>query len=250
MPDRPYTLLSCAVSIDGYLDDGSPDRLILSGADDLDEVDALRAAADAILVGAGTVRADNPRLLVRDPARIAAREAAGKPPATAPRDRDRHRRPGPGRPLLHRPGRRPGLLRASAAAAAKKFKGGAVVIDAGADLSLAAVLQDLHLERSVATVLIEGGARILRDALAGGLADELRLAIAPFFVADPAAPRFALPARYPRPRANPMTLTSLRQVGTVAVHHYRLPPPGRPAPHPQPRRSPTPGLSATPSTRP
>ena len=80
MPDRPYTLLSCAVSIDGYLDDGSPDRLILSGPDDLDEVDALRAAADAILVGAGTVRADNPRLLVRDPARIAAREAAGKPP--------------------------------------------------------------------------------------------------------------------------------------------------------------------------
>ena len=80
MPDRPYTLLSCAVSIDGYLDDASPDRLILSGPEDLDEVDALRAAADAILVGAGTVRADNPRLLVRDPARVAAREAAGRPP--------------------------------------------------------------------------------------------------------------------------------------------------------------------------
>ena len=67
VPDRPYTLLSCAVSIDGYLDDASPDRLILSGPEDLDEVDALRAAADAILVGAGTIRADNPRLLVRDP---------------------------------------------------------------------------------------------------------------------------------------------------------------------------------------
>ena len=86
----------------------------------------------------------------------------------------------------------------------------------------------------MATVLIEGGARILRDALAGGLADELRLAIAPFFVADPAAPRFALPARYPNTAANPMTLTSLRQVGTVAVHHYRLPPPGRPGPTPNP----------------
>ena len=79
VPDRPYTLLSCAVSLDGYLDDASPNRLILSGPEDLDEVDELRAAADAILVGAGTVRADNPRLLVRDPARIAAREAAGKP---------------------------------------------------------------------------------------------------------------------------------------------------------------------------
>ena len=51
---------------------------------------------------------------------------------------------------------------AAVAAAARKFKDRAVVIDAGADLSLSTVLQDLHLERSVATVLIEGGARILR----------------------------------------------------------------------------------------
>jgi len=224
VPDRPYTLLSCAVSIDGYLDDASPDRLILSGADDLDEVDALRAAADAILVGAGTVRADNPRLLVRDPARIAAREAAGKPPhplrvtVTATGDLDPAARffTGPGAALVY-------CASPAVAAAEKKFKG-AVVIDAGADLSLAAVLQDLHLERTVATVLIEGGARILRDALAASLADELRLAIAPFFVADPAAPRFALPARYPNTPANPMTLTSLRQVDGVAVHRYRLTP--------------------------
>ena len=137
--------MSCAVSIDGYLDDASPDRLILSGPEDLDEVDALRAAADAILVGAGTIRADNPRLLVRDPARVAAREAAGKPAAPAAGHRDRHRRPGPGGPLLHRPGhplvyapRRP------SPAAEKTIKDKAVVIDAGAELSLAAVLQDLH----------------------------------------------------------------------------------------------------------
>jgi len=220
--DHPYTLLSCAVSIDGYLDDGSPDRLILSGPDDLDEVDALRAAADAILVGAGTLRADNPRLLVRDPARIAAREAAGKPPqplrvtVTASGDLD------PAARFFTGPG--PALVYCGSAAAAGRFNRRAVVIDAGADLTLAAVLQDLYLERSVATLLIEGGAGILRDALAGALADELRLAIAPFFVADPSAPRFALPARYPNTAANPMTLTSLRQVGAVAVHHYRLTP--------------------------
>jgi 5-amino-6-(5-phosphoribosylamino)uracil reductase len=84
------------------------------------------------------------------------------------------------------------------------------------------VLQNLYLERSVATVLIEGGARILRDALAGGLADELRLAIAPFFVADPAAPRFGLPAAYPQTAAHPMTLLSVRRVGEVAVHLYSI----------------------------
>src|SRR6202012_1791868 len=80
VPARPYTLVSCAVSIDGYLDDASPDRLILSGPEDLDEGDELRARADAILVGAGTIRADNPRLLIRDERRVAAREAEGRPP--------------------------------------------------------------------------------------------------------------------------------------------------------------------------
>ena len=58
MPPRPYVLLSCATSADGYLDDARPQRLILSGPADLDRVDEVRAGCDAILVGAGTVRQD------------------------------------------------------------------------------------------------------------------------------------------------------------------------------------------------
>ena len=38
MPDRPYTLLSCGMSIDGYLDGGSPRRLALSNEADFDRV--------------------------------------------------------------------------------------------------------------------------------------------------------------------------------------------------------------------
>ena len=52
MPDRPYTLLSCGMSIDGYLDGATPRRLLLSNDADFDRVDAVRAACDAILVGA------------------------------------------------------------------------------------------------------------------------------------------------------------------------------------------------------
>src|SRR5690348_4626554 len=69
MPERPYTLLSCGMSIDGYLDSAAPRRLELSNDADFDRVDAVRASCDAILVGAATVRNDNPRLLVRSPAR-------------------------------------------------------------------------------------------------------------------------------------------------------------------------------------
>ena len=204
MPDRPYTLLSCAVSIDGYLDDASPDRLILSGPEDLDEVDALRAAADAILVGAGTVRADNPRLLVRDPARIAAREAAGKPPhplrvtMTATGDLDPAARffTGPGTPLVY-------VASSAAAAAAAKFKGQAVGHRRGRGPlpgrraprpSSRTVRGDCPHRRRRPDPARRPGRRP---------GDELRLAIAPFFVADPAAPRFALPAPLPPHRRQP-----------------------------------------------
>lgn len=67
MITRPHVLLSAAQSLDGFLDDTSPERLVLSTEDDFAVVDRLRAEADAIFVGAGTVRADNPRLLVRSP---------------------------------------------------------------------------------------------------------------------------------------------------------------------------------------
>jgi 5-amino-6-(5-phosphoribosylamino)uracil reductase len=222
VPTRPHTVMSCAVSLDGYLDDASPDRLILSGPEDLDAVDELRARSDAILVGAGTIRADNPRLLIRDQARMAAREAAGKPahPIQITVTSTGHLDPaarfftGPGTPLVY-------AVTAAVPAAAKNLDDKALVIDAGPALSLSAVLDDLSTQRQVATLLVEGGARILRDLLAANLADELRLAIAPFFVGDASAPRFARPARYPHGPADPMTLVDVRRIGDLVVAHYR-----------------------------
>jgi 5-amino-6-(5-phosphoribosylamino)uracil reductase len=223
VPARPYTIMSCAVSADGCLDDGSPQRLILSGPEDLDEVDELRAGADAILVGAGTIRADNPRLLVRDPARVAARERAGRPPhplrvtVTATGDLDPAARffTGPGVPLVY-------AASATVAAAERNLGGAAVVIDAGAAPSLAAVLDDLYSERMVATLFAEPGAVMARDLLAANLADELRLAIAPFFVGDKAAPRFAMPAHYPQNPDAPMRLADVRRLGDLVVIRYRI----------------------------
>src|SRR6188472_1253002 len=81
MPERPYTLLSCGMSIDGYLGSAAPRRLELSNDADYDRVDAARVSSDAILVGAATVRVDNPRLLVRSQDRREERRARGLPPS-------------------------------------------------------------------------------------------------------------------------------------------------------------------------
>ncbi|HEX3254223.1 MAG TPA: dihydrofolate reductase family protein, partial [Gaiellaceae bacterium] len=80
MPDRPYTLLSCSVSMDGYIASAAS-RLLLSNEADFDRVDAVRASCDAILVGAATVRTDNPRLVVRSPELRKERAARGLTPS-------------------------------------------------------------------------------------------------------------------------------------------------------------------------
>jgi riboflavin-specific deaminase-like protein len=225
VPPRPYVLLSCATSADGYLDDASPERLILSGPADLDRVDEVRAGCDAILVGARTVGKDNPRLLIRDPRRSARRAARGLPPhparvtLTATGDLD--------------PGARffaPGALRLvycatpARPAAHARLGDRAVLIDAGDPVSLGFILKDLA-ERGVARLLVEGGARVLGDFLAVGLADELNLAVAPFFVVDPGAPRFGLP-RPASSSAGPMTLAETCRVGEIALLRYLLGPGG------------------------
>jgi riboflavin biosynthesis pyrimidine reductase len=80
MGTRPYVLLSCAMSVDGFIDDTTAERLLLSNDADFDRVDQVRAESDAIMIGAVTLRRDNPRLLVNSPERRAEREARGLPP--------------------------------------------------------------------------------------------------------------------------------------------------------------------------
>lgn len=227
MTQRPYVVLSCAISLDGCLDSTGPDRLVLSGAEDLDRVDAERAAADAILVGAGTVRRDDPRLLVRAPARRAARLARGQPEhpmgitITASGDLDPRARfftrvgdDGPVPPaaaprLVYGPGPAVAALRGP-------LNGRAEVVPTGDPLLLTEVLADLA-RRGARRVMVEGGARLGTEFLTGGLVDELHLAIAPFFVGDPAAPRFAGPGHYPAGPGDRLTLAGFREVGDGIV---------------------------------
>lgn len=161
---RPHVLASCATSLDGFLDDATPQRLILSGPDDLDRVDAERAHVDAILVGAGTVRADDPRLLVRSGARRDDRVAWGQTPS-------------PLRVVLS------GKPLDPAARVLTEPGAGTVVLDG----SPGEILDDLA-RRGVVRLMIEGGAGVLREFLTAGVVDELALVVAPRLVGD--GPRF------------------------------------------------------------
>jgi 5-amino-6-(5-phosphoribosylamino)uracil reductase len=222
--ERPYVLLSCAISVDGCLDAPGPQRLILSGQADLDRVDDERAQADAIMVGAGTIRSDDPRLLIRAPERRSARAAAGLPehPAgvtlTASGDLD------PGARFFNGPAGLQRLVYCPAPLAPSLqivLNGLARVIPVPPPVGLGAVLTDLA-RRGVHRLLVEGGAQLGRQFLADGLVDELELAVAPFFVGAAAAPRFAGPAVYPHGPGRPMRLAEVRCLDDIVLLKYLL----------------------------
>ncbi len=212
------------MSVDGCLDAPGPQRLVLSGHADLDRVDAERSEADAIMVGAGTIRRDNPRLVIRSAGRRASRVGRGFPenPArvtlTASGDLDPSARffdatSGAG-PVVY-------CAAPNAPKLQNMLNDGAVVIAVPPPVELAAILADLA-RRGVHRLLVEGGARLGREFLANGLVDELALTVAPFFVGAAAAPRFAGPGVYPHDPARPMHLAEVRQLDDVVLLRYLL----------------------------
>lgn len=223
MAERPYTVLSCCVSLDGYLDDASERRLVLSNAADLDRVDALRAGCDAILVGAATVRNDDPRLLVRSDARRAGRVRRGLPPSPVRVTVTEHAKLDPqGRFFTVGDAARLVYCATAAVAEARQVLGRlAGVVDAGETVTMRSLSRDLG-GRGVRRLLVEGGGTVLTQFLTEGLADELQLAVAPIFVGDPAAIRFVAAGTFPWCRDRRARLAGSRQVGDVVLLRYAL----------------------------
>jgi 5-amino-6-(5-phosphoribosylamino)uracil reductase len=218
-----HVVLSCAMSVDGYLDDASDERLLLSNEADLDRVDEVRAGCDAILVGAGTVRADDPRLVVRSAERRVARVARGQPesPTKVTLTASGALDPGARFFTSGESDRIVYCARPALGLTSERLAGFATVVDAGDPPDLRGVVADLA-DRGVRRLLVEGGGRVLTDFLALGLADELHLVVAPVFVGDPAAPRLVGPGRFPHHPGHGMTLAETRAIGDVVLLHYLL----------------------------
>jgi 5-amino-6-(5-phosphoribosylamino)uracil reductase len=223
MAERPYTLLSCGMSIDGYLDGAEGHRLLLSNDADLDRVDAVRAASDAILVGAGTVRKDNPRLVVRDPSRRDERVARGLPPSPLKVTVTRGAELDACASFFALGESEKLVYCASPAVTQARDRLGTVatVVDAGQPVSMRRVSEDLH-DRGVQRLMVEGGGIVHTQFLTAGLADELHLVVAPFFVGDSRASRFVGDGRFPWNSDRRATLAEVRRIGDVVLLRYAL----------------------------
>ena len=211
------------MSIDGYLDDAAGERLLLSNEADFDRVDEVRAASDAILVGAETVRQDNPRLLVRSERRRRARVARGLPPNPLKVTVTGEAALDPAARFFTEGDTGKLVYCADPAEDKARDRLGhvATVVAAGDPVDLPVVLADLH-ERGVRRLMVEGGQSMHTQFLTAGLVDELHLVIAPVFVGDSRAPRFVGDGAFPWCAGRRATLAGVRQIGDVVLLRYAL----------------------------
>ena len=220
MPKRPYVVLSAAMSVDGYLDDTSPDRLLLSNEADFDRVDQVRAGSDAILIGANTMRRDNPRLLVNSEARRAQRVADGKPEyplkvtVTASGDLSADLK------FWHHGGQKLVVTVDGTVEKVRATLGDlADVVSVGPELDWGMVLDELG-RRDVARLMVEGGGTIHTQLMSQNLADEVHLAIAPLIVGQPGAARFLGASDYPGGSTARMKVLEVRAIDDVVLVRY------------------------------
>jgi 3,4-dihydroxy 2-butanone 4-phosphate synthase/GTP cyclohydrolase II len=171
--DRPYVLLKYAQTLDGRIATASGDSKWISGEAERRVSHALRAACDAVLVGSGTVRADDPQLTVRmvpgaSPIRVVLDSKLGIAPTARLLSDDS------ATVIYTAPGVDPERV-------ARLRTDGVAVREVPAvpdGVDLAAVLADLRAQ-GVRSLMVEGGAGVITALLSAGLVDRLVVSLSP-----------------------------------------------------------------------
>jgi len=187
-----YVVVNAATSADGKLSSRRREQIAISGDEDFARVDRLRAEADAVAVGVGTVLADDPSLTVDDPDLLADRESRDASPQPARVVADSQARTPPDAGVLDDAA--PTYLLASEAppyGRLSALRESAEVVVAGEDrVDLAAAFESL--ERSgVDRLLVEGGGDVIFSLFAAGLVDELSVYVGSMVIGGREAPTLA-----------------------------------------------------------
>jgi len=187
-----HVVVNAATSVDGKLSSRRREQIAISGPEDFRRVDRLRADSDAVMVGVGTVLADDPSLTVDDPDLLADRESRDASPQPARVVADSQARTPPDAGVLDDAA--PTYLLASEAPPCERLSAlreSAEVVVAGEDrVDLAAAFESL--ERSgVDRLLVEGGGDVIFSLFAAGLVDELSVYVGSMVIGGREAPTLA-----------------------------------------------------------
>jgi 2,5-diamino-6-(ribosylamino)-4(3H)-pyrimidinone 5'-phosphate reductase len=186
-------VVNAAMSADGKLSTREREQIEISGPADFERVDRLRAESDAVMVGVGTVVADDPSLTVDDPDLRAARRERGDPENPARVVADSRIRTPPNAQILDDRG--DSYLLVSEAAPGdfitQMEESGATVVVAGEDrVDLEVAFAELE-SQGIGQLMVEGGGELIFSLFESELVDDLSVFVGPTILGGREAPTLA-----------------------------------------------------------
>lgn len=187
---RPFVFVNVAMSADGKISTRERRQVRISGSADFARVDRIKAESDAIMVGIGTVLADNPSLTVKSPELRAGRRAAGKDEHPIRVVVDSAGKTPPDADILHKgTGKRIVAVsrRADPEQVAALGEHATIVVAGDETVDLAALLAELY-RQGVRRLMVEGGGTLIWALFAQGLVDELQTFVGNIVIGGKDAP--------------------------------------------------------------
>ncbi|MFP8952660.1 2,5-diamino-6-(ribosylamino)-4(3H)-pyrimidinone 5'-phosphate reductase [Natrialbaceae archaeon A-arb3/5] len=187
-----HVVVNAATSADGKLSSRRREQIAISGEEDFARVDRLRADSDAVVVGVGTVLADDPRLTVKDDSLCEQRLENGRPKQPARVVVDSTGRTPADAAVLNEAARTYVCVGEAAPVDRRmELADRAELVTAGDDrvdlLRAFAALESEGLER----IMVEGGGELIFSLFEAGLVDELRAFVGPTVIGGRDAPTLA-----------------------------------------------------------
>ena len=184
---RPFVFINSAMSADGKISSVNRKQVRISGQADLARVDGLRASSDAIMVGIGTVLADDSGLRVKSKSFREARLAQGLPENPLRIVADSRARTPPDAKVLG-PGCLIAVSRSSPEDRLERLSPQCEIIICGIESVDLAELMALLYDRGIKRLMVEGGARLNWSLISLGLVDELYVYTGGMIIGGESAP--------------------------------------------------------------
>ena len=226
---RPYIVINIAMSADGKISTRERRQVRISGAQDVTRVDRLKAGCDAIMVGIGTVLADDPSLTVKSeecrhyrrkqgrddhPLRIVVDSSGSTPPDAS---------------ILHK-GEGKRVVAVSGRADPKKIsvlQKKATIIVAGLDEVDLGVLMDELGAMGVHRIMVEGGGTLIAGLMKAGLVNEIYTFIGNIIIGGRDAPTITDGEGFIKESAFiRLTLLETRRIDNGILLHWKVDSPG------------------------
>jgi 2,5-diamino-6-(ribosylamino)-4(3H)-pyrimidinone 5'-phosphate reductase len=222
---RPYVVINIAMSADGKISTRERRQVRISGAQDFTRVDRLKAGCDAVMVGIGTVLADDPSLTVKSEECRNYRRKQGWDDHPVRIVVDSTGRIPPDASILHK-GEGKRVVAVSKRADATKIsllEKKATVIVAGEDeVDLFALMNELGA-MGIHRVMVEGGGTLIAGLIEAGLVNEIYTFIGNIIIGGKDAPTFTdgegfiLESAFPR-----LTLLEARRIERGILLHWQV----------------------------